>query len=299
MREELLKSQGAGPTGPTTKAAPLGLGRSPFVGQTPYTRTPVPTLPTTNPNDPAPGTMHIPRDVVDLIIDELASVASDTQRTEYLRNASLISTAGVDRSQHYLFSTITLPHEKSVKNWCSKTRPGPGGVSRHVRTIFLNKGDFYWPCFTVNERKTVVPRFTLFRNLRELAVNEIGLRVDLAPLDVLIPIFTSFAGNLQRLKWYPGHTNWEAISTLLDLLPNLIDLILLDSPLHGTRHITSPPLPRAQLHHHVSVLPIQTLQIPRTSRSTLRPSFAGVFRILSSSPPSSRPGGYAFVAPRL
>lgn len=115
--------------------------------------------------------MGIPKAAVNLIIDHLASVLSDTQRQECLRNASLVSTAWVDRCQHHLFSTVSLPYGP-LRKWCSRIRHGDRGVSRHVRILYLNWWDAYWtPVICYSEPE--LPHLTSFRNLQELWIDHV------------------------------------------------------------------------------------------------------------------------------
>lgn len=65
--------------------------------------------------------MHIPKDIVDLIIDQLAS-RSRVKRRRNLQAASLVSTRWVNRYQRHRFSTIVFPDKRSLQEWCSRTR---------------------------------------------------------------------------------------------------------------------------------------------------------------------------------
>lgn len=192
--------------------------------------------------------MNIPQDIADLIVDQLISVVSDSLRQECLRSLSLVSTVWVDRCQHYLFSTITLSHEFLVKKWFSRTRDG---VSKHVRALFLNRADFYWSFLVASDIQNPLHILTSFQNLRELGVHD--LYRDLPSLDVLTPIFSSFANSLRRLTWSPGRTPWTTVTALIDLLPNLADLELAYYSPRRTKQITSPPLPRIQLTYNVEL----------------------------------------------
>lgn len=194
--------------------------------------------------------MDIPQDISEVIIDQLASESSDTEFTEGLRHASLVSTAWVNRCQSHLFSTVTFSRGRSLETWRSRTRRGPDGVSKHVRTLTLGSGDVDWPTFIADDLKTALPCLTSFRNLRELRVED--TRINLVPYEVLIPIFSSFASSLKRLSWHPGDNTWTVMSTLVNFLPNLVDLSL--SGLKTIPQITSSPLPRIRLSGKVEYI---------------------------------------------
>ena len=194
--------------------------------------------------------MHIPQDVWDLIIDQLAEMEDHGR---FLRAASLVSTAWVNRSQHHLFSTVSFkPRVGSVQEWCSGVRPDPGGVSRHVRTLeFIhgrNPSEESGPLVT-DVLKTAFSHLTSFRNIQRLGVYRVDLGI--APLDVLIPVISSFAGTLKQLLWIQAHDTahktWTTISTIVNLLPNLVDLFLSGDIDDAGPGIACPPLPRIQL----------------------------------------------------
>ena len=75
-------------------------------------------------------------------------------------------------------------------------------------------------------------------------------RIDInrVSLDILVPIFSSFASTLKRLHWtqkVTTHETWKTLYTLADLLPNLMVIDL--SGVYNSRDYTpilSPTLPR-------------------------------------------------------
>jgi len=204
--------------------------------------------------------MYIPQDVVDLIIDQLAlpttvyreSALSWLKRRSYLKATSLVSTSWVNPSQRHFFSIVSLHSAASMQEWCSNIRPDPHGVSRHVRVLRLRP-----PSLVSDNLKTLLPHLTSFQNLQELEIGQAfsyqsypdrRIDIDRVPLDLLVPIFSSFAGTLKRLKWTQrdtAHETWKTFYTLIDLLPNLMDIDLLgvdvDLP------ISPPALPRIYL----------------------------------------------------
>ena len=194
--------------------------------------------------------MHIPQDVWDLIIDQLISRGEDPWRIrKFLRAASLVSTAWVNRSQHHLFSTLAFIRRDILQNWCSRIRPDPDGVSRHVRTLRLvnmRAASLPRPLLT-DVLKTASPHLTSFRNIQKLWVCNVDLGA--ASLDVLIPAISSFAGTLRWLGWTqePGtiHKTWTTICTIVNLFPNLVDVFLSCSSATA-RHGIAYPLPRIQ-----------------------------------------------------
>jgi len=123
--------------------------------------------------------VYVPQDIVDLIIDQLCSTT--LYCGSFLRATSLVSTAWVNPSQRHLFSTLRLYSSSSVRKWCSRIRPGPHGISRHVRVLQLSSR-----LVVSGTLETALPHFTSFRNLRELDIagdavrqNRIGILVPL------------------------------------------------------------------------------------------------------------------------
>ena len=172
--------------------------------------------------------MHIVQDVVDLIIDQLNEPDQDpTLANPHLLVASLVSTACANRSQHHLFSALYFCDSERIKKWCSRIKPDPNGVSRHVRALTLSAGD---PCFPlpVSDIKAALPHFALFKNLEELILHYGVLKN--ASLGVLAPMFSACAGTLQRIRWFQPETDifetWKDISTLTNFLPSLTSVNL-------------------------------------------------------------------------
>lgn len=198
--------------------------------------------------------MCIPQDIVSLIIDQLVLGAGGTAlvASRYgtvcprslardLRATSLVSTRWVNHSQHYLFSTIVFSQEAHVWEWCSRIRPGPRGVSRHVRVLKLKDH--------LDILETALPHLTSFQNLQELVMYHGQADAGRVSLDVLVPIFSSFATTLKRLQWSQEATAPDArkaLYTLTDLLPNLVEIDL--SSVWSNRCLIRPPvLPRINL----------------------------------------------------
>jgi hypothetical protein len=191
--------------------------------------------------------MYILQDVVDLIIDQLASMISSLEHRRYLQATSLVSTPWVNPSQRHLFSTIDFFNCLSVRRWCSRIKPDPYGVSRHVRVLRLRSGPL-----SSSILMTALPHLTSLQNLQELDMSPTSYTVDMininhASLNILVPVFSSLAGALKRLRWIQTNTTqetWRNLYILTNLLPNLMDLNL--STFHGG--LTLPPaLPRIHL----------------------------------------------------
>jgi len=85
--------------------------------------------------------MCIPQDVVDLIIDQL-SLRADDQWEWHLKATSLVSTAWVNRSQYHFFSTLEFYRKRELLELCSRIKPDPCGVLRHVRALTLGDKQF-------------------------------------------------------------------------------------------------------------------------------------------------------------
>jgi len=172
--------------------------------------------------------MHIPQDVVDFIIDQLVRLPYQdwsTRTHRCLQAASLVSTAWVNRSQHYLFSTVEFSCIGYIQKWCSRIRPDPCGVSRHVRVLTIRRDlPFHHDPSPLDTDilETALPHLISFPNLQKLELCHIGPKH--TSLDFLVPVFSSFAGTLKHLLWDQdtgiGRT-WEVIRALAGRLPNL------------------------------------------------------------------------------
>ena len=175
--------------------------------------------------------MHIPQDIVDLIVDQLSlSVDCEAGAPGHLQAPSLVSSAWVNRSQHHLFSTLEFDDSWKIKRWCSRIKPNSYGVSRHVRVLIVGWRDpFDSPTslLKASDITTALPHFTSLKNLQEFIL---GLTfLGHTSLGVLSPILSSSVGTLKRLGWIGGHANmrktWEEIRTLTELLPNLTHVV--------------------------------------------------------------------------
>jgi len=169
--------------------------------------------------------MHIPQDVVDLIIDQIPLLA-DYEWRLHLQRASLVSTAWVNRSQHHLFSTLELNRSWKIKEWCSKIEPDPSGVSRHVRVLVI--GSPYYPTtsrLTLADIKNALPHLISFKNLQELALGTVC-----TSLHVLAPVFSSSPGILKLRRWTRQNAGiqetWNDINNVVDFLPSLTHVSL-------------------------------------------------------------------------
>jgi len=141
--------------------------------------------------------MHIPQDVVNLIVDQLSplmdceagdpghpqaaslvSLSTDYETGDpgHLQAASLVSTAWVNPSQRHLFSTLELDDSKKIKRWCSTIKPDPCGVSRHVRVLIVGRRHPHTtPAtspLTVSDIKTALPHFAPLKNLQEFILGD-------------------------------------------------------------------------------------------------------------------------------
>jgi len=165
--------------------------------------------------------VYIPRDIIDLIIDQLCLATSYPDSS--LRATSLVSTAWVNPSQRHLFSSLYFYSSSSVRKWCSRIRPGPHGISRHVRALQLSS-----PSVVSGILEIALRHFTSFQNLRELDIMVDVMRQD--RIEILAPIVSSFAGTLKRLEWTQrgaGHgSTWKTLYGFVDLLPNLTEINL-------------------------------------------------------------------------
>lgn len=195
--------------------------------------------------------MHIPSEIIELIIGQLTTVTDGCRelRNRWLRTTSLVSTAWRHPSQRHLFFTITFRMTACVEAWCSRVRPfDPDGVSRHVRVLRFEARSLH-----LGTLEAALPHFTSFRYLTELNIDWVhhgcSPHFDISDiaLDILVPIFTSSADTLERLRWTQEATTderWETLYIVANLLPNLADIDL--SGFHG--HIIIPPTALHRMH---------------------------------------------------
>ena len=170
--------------------------------------------------------VYVPQDIVDLIIHQLCSATLYCGSS--LRATSLVSIAWVNPSQRHLFFILCLYSSSDVRKWCSRIRPGPHGISRHVRVLKLSSR------FVVSGiPETAHPHFTSFQNLRELDIGGDAVRRN--RIAILVPLLSSSAGTLKRLQctqeWHKGATRdstWESLYALANSLPNLAEINLSD-----------------------------------------------------------------------
>ena len=178
-----------------------------------------------------------------------------------LRATSLVSTQWVDRSQHYLFSIVTLYREEHVREWCSRITPDPHGVSRHVRVLDLRISALHRHFV-----KAALPNLTSFQNLQELVVHHDEPRISCVSLDDLASIFSSFATTLKRLQWTQEPVTsdaWKTLYSLTDILENLVEIDL--SSIWSNRCLLRPPaLPSIKL---LSITNPPTSLLSNTSNS--------------------------------
>ena len=182
------------------------------------------------------------------------------RRRKFLKAASLVSTVLVNRCQHHLLSAISFSHRQSVEEWCSIIGAGPHGVSRHVRALNLINERVCSP-LVADVLETAISHLTSFRNLQRLEV--LGVDLSLTPLNVFISIISSFSGTLKRLLWIQvhdtDHKTWTTVSTIVNLLPNLVDLFLSGSFFRADCRTTYSPLPRIQLPDDMELEHIDSL----------------------------------------
>lgn len=90
----------------------------------------------------------LPQELVDMIIDELANLASlerlkdlespDDPPTCHITSFSLVSRIWVTRTQQHAFNFISLYGAEELKKWCGSIEPNPAGVSRHAHYLVLS-----------------------------------------------------------------------------------------------------------------------------------------------------------------
>ena len=188
--------------------------------------------------------VYVPQDIVDLIVDQLHSTALYCGNS--LRATSLVSTAWVNPSQRRLFATLHLYSSSAVQRWCSRIRPGPHGISRHVRVLRLSS-----QLVVSGILETALPHFASFQNLRELDIAGEAVRQNRIRIDVLVPLLSSSAGTLKRLqctqdfqKGAPRDSTWESLYALANSLPNLTGINLSNVQIDPL----TPPCARPCIH---------------------------------------------------
>ena len=169
--------------------------------------------------------MNIPQELIDKIIDGVWD-ADDSPSHTTTKVASLISTAWVERSQHYLFHDIQFSvYDNYFTRWCDAISPGPDGVSRHVRslTIQATAGDGQWVDGESLERN--LHFFDSFRNVQVLRIRHWD--IEQFPPELLTRCFTPLTGSVRVLQWDPHmHISRKSWTHIVELFP-LVDCLLL------------------------------------------------------------------------
>lgn len=105
---------------------------------------------------------RFPQEVIDDLIDWV-SVSPTGQADPNLRSCSLVSRNWVQRSRQHLFYSIDLASTTDINNWIRNVRPGVGGVSGHVRRLWLNSSWGKW-----SQRFPSVEHLRSFTHVKEL-----------------------------------------------------------------------------------------------------------------------------------
>jgi len=146
-------------------------------------------------------------------------------------------------------------HLPSQGEWYPRIGLGPDGVSRRVRALTLIKGPVCSP-LVADILKTAFPHLTSFRNLQRLE------------------IISSLARILKRLLWIQlhgtVHKTWTTISTIFNILPNLVDLSPSGSFVRADRGNAYSPLPRIQLSDDMELEHVDSLAFDHFKFQELR-----------------------------
>jgi hypothetical protein len=173
-----------------------------------------------------------PQEVIDDLIDWV-SVGSVGQRDPNLRACSLVAHPWVERSRRNLFYSIELASTPDINNWIENIGPGVGGVSRHVKKLWIHCGWDHW-----SQRFTSTEHLKSFSRVEELrltywygggATNE---QVEEA--------FGGFGQSVRSLSISLPRGDAGSFLHLLSLFPHLDDLSIMTPYLDET----SGPLPR-------------------------------------------------------
>ena len=196
--------------------------------------------------------MRLPQELVEVVIDYL----SDDHRA--LEACSLVATTWLDRSRYHLFTNISL-NDKKARRWCSAIHPGPGGVSRLVRTLTLQQARGHrW--LGTKFLDTVPDHFLSFRRIKKLSITWLDLG-DFEP-GSLARHFVHYGSSLRSLSLSYLSADYSVLMTFLQLFPNLEELLIHtpdlcddDPPPRVSR--TAPPI-----HGSLNLLSFDSISSP-------------------------------------
>ena len=145
-----------------------------------------------------------------------------------LLTCSLVTKAWLARSRRHLFNKITLNGDRA-KKWCSTFRPGQNGVSNLVRTLRLQQTPQGHPWLDTKSLDAISDHFSSFQYVENLSFTG----VDLSSFEPgsLARNFLHHGPSLRSLDLFSASANYSALSTFLQLFPNLKVLYIHDPTL--------------------------------------------------------------------
>jgi hypothetical protein len=175
---------------------------------------------------------RFPQEVVEEIIDWVG-VGSVGQRDPHLGSCSLVAGNWVRRSQQHLFYSVELASTTDISNWITNIRPGVGGVSGHVKKLWLNVNWDQW-----SRRFPSVEHLKSFTHVEELRLTYwCGGR---ATREEVEEGFGGFGPSVRSLSVSLPRGDTGSFLHLLSLFPHLDNLSIWTSCLDESLD----PLPR-------------------------------------------------------
>ena len=186
---------------------------------------------------------QIAQELIDKFIDELHD---DVQA---LQSCSLVSKRWVYRSQHHIFSRITIPSQQSFERWCKNIPLASCPVSIHTCTLsILQPTHAQW--LTPLLLSPATGHFGAFNNVKTLALSGITTR-GLQDAQLLADCFRRLGSSVTSLKFLYWRASPASLINCICFFPHVDDLdiylpdILAGLPVRKT--YPSTPLFRGRL----------------------------------------------------
>lgn len=159
---------------------------------------------------------QIAQELIDKFIDEL----HDDVHT--LQSCSLVSKRWVYRSQHHIFSRITISSQQSFERWCKNIPLASCPVSIHTRTLsILQPTHAQW--LTPLLLSPATGHFNAFNNVNTLALSGITTR-GLQDAQLLADCFRRLGSSVNSLKLLYWRASPASLINCICLFPHLDDL---------------------------------------------------------------------------
>jgi len=165
---------------------------------------------------PDSGMDQIAQELIDKFIDELY----DDVRA--LKSCSLISKRWVYRSQHHIFSRITISSQQSFERWCKNIPLASCPVSIHTRTLsILQPTHAQW--LTPLLLSPATGHFGAFNNVKTLALSGITTR-GLQDAQLLADCFRRLGSSVTSLKLLYWRASPASLIDCICFFPHVDDL---------------------------------------------------------------------------